>query len=162
MSISNLKFSLSPISVGVTTNRNEGRTNAESVESQGGEFSIENLSIEASLTEIIELCGNNSITTTSAVPKAEAEKAEEARAKADQVLNRAAEVSDICRAIMHKIDDLKKSSTLAPKASTPIEVKAPEAPETNHNDDAVRRLMETARKKKAAKPSEVTDDDEYI
>ena len=136
MSVSNLKFSLSPISVGVTTNRNEGRTNAESVESQGGEFNIENLSIEASLTEIIELCGNNSITTTSVVPKAEAEKAEEARAKADQALNRAAEVSDICRAIMHKIDDLKKSSTPAPKAPASRSKKAaPKVAEINNDED---------------------------
>lgn len=133
MTLSNVAFSLNPLKLNATDSTTDKPEDiAVMFESEGASFGIEKMEFEISISEISECFGSNrkasttAPSTTASTPAAPTE----AEKKANEAL-------DICRAILHKIEDIKAATPKAP-AAAPKKPKAPKAPTVGKvtiNDD---------------------------
>ena len=128
MTVKNLAFNLAPIKcIASESDAKMPEDVNVDIDSEGASFGIDEITMEVSIAELCELTGHKA-TTAPTQTEAEKAKVEEARAKATETLDRANELTDICRGILRKVNELKEASK-APKKS------APKVAEVTTNDD---------------------------
>jgi hypothetical protein len=116
MTMTNVSFAIAPLKLNATDSTTDKPEDiAVMLESEGMSFGIEKMEFEISISEISECFGSNrNKATTTTAPTA----APTTTTTPTEAEKKANEALDICRAILHKIEDIKAASTKAPSAPT--------------------------------------------